>query len=645
MTSPSRATAALAAVLLTSTLSLAAPTSALAAPTGVAGAAGVDLIHVDALEFPGTLDVADVAVSPAAVVVDYAGIAGGSETATARAANLDVDVLSGALPLSGLIVEATQAAPPRNETPNDTELVTVPLSPIASATVARAIAHAPGYGTACPPLGEPIATATSFVADPNVVPDGSGSGLVSAANGGGTVSTNANVSLVEVEGQGTRAVQATATTQLTQIDIAGLVRVNVLAPPVVTATATGTPGTATVTYSEPVLQIVDPTTGAVLGELNGTDGNTTFDALAPVLTLSVGTLVAEIADDGTSASGSAVLLDIALLSGAPIPGTAVHIAIAGGNAAAAAPVGGVLCPDGETPTGDPLAGVRKYPTSSIVQPGATFDYVLNVPNQGPCTLTDVTVTDVISGPPGTSVVATTPDGAAVDGLTVTWSGQGPIAPGESLVYRVTVQVPADAPAGAKLSDTLTVTADCDGTPVDHDVTVDLPEVGDMPNSGCSLAGSNKASTHLEVVRGQQFTYLVQLLNSGDQPCTGIAVTDTLPAGTTFVACSDGCTNTGQDVNWSVANLAAGAGRTLTVTVEVDEDASGSLPNVATADPANGTPVKVTDPGPKVTDESVPAPPKPALPRVDELPATGGGLAFGALGLLGGAGLLRRGWRP
>src|SRR5262249_18194220 len=143
-------------------------------------------------------------------------------------------------------------------------------------------------------------------------------------------------------------------TQLTGITLfkgmPNAITINVLAPPVVTAEASGKNGGAKVTYSEPILQVVQG--GMVVGELNAATGNTTLD-LSPLAPLALGTLTSHVASDGTSATGSADLLDVNVLT-APLPiDPGLRIAIAAGSVSAKVPSGGIDCSGGaSTGTGN-----------------------------------------------------------------------------------------------------------------------------------------------------------------------------------------------------------------------------------------------------------------------------------------------------
>jgi uncharacterized repeat protein (TIGR01451 family) len=81
----------------------------------------------------------------------------------------------------------------------------------------------------------------------------------------------------------------------------------------------------------------------------------------------------------------------------------------------------------------------------------------------------------------------------------------------------------------------------------------------------------KDDAQATVLSGDTLTYTLTISNVGTQGATGVMVTDTLPALTTFVAASDGGTESGGVVTWPAFDLAAGGIVTRTVTVRVDDD--------------------------------------------------------------------------
>jgi uncharacterized repeat protein (TIGR01451 family) len=505
--------------------------------------------------------------------------------------------------------------------------------------LARATAHSRWPASGCVPPGTPIALGQSEVTDPRVLVGQApvGDALVALANSqGSTVYTKSTVGLINVAGQTTKGLQSVAHTQLTGVTLfkgsANELTINVLAPPVVTATVTGKPGGAKVEYTEPILQIVQG--GSILGELNAVDINQQITIPGGILDLKIGQLTKTESPDGTKATGEASLLTLELL-GAGLPIEVVSpLSIAAAKVSASVPAGGVECPAGD----NPLRDAHKDLSAADVSPGSTFTYTVAVPNRGACTLTKVKVVDEVTGAPGTTIVSTAPAATTTEGLKMTWEDIGPIAPNETKTLVITVKVPDNAPSGFVYKNNMTVTGLCDGSPAEKSDTITGPTVSARLSGPCDLSDSNKASSHTEVMQGQTFNYYIHLFNTGGQPCTAVTVTDTLIDNVEFVACTDGCTANGKTLTWTIPTIEPDHSKTLVITVKASGTApmGTKLPNAAVAKPASGQAGNVKTPGPAISTKSVLAAPNPAR-RSGQLPATGGGMLVGlGLGLMGAA---------
>lgn len=604
-------------------LAVAAVTSgtAGAATTGYSGYSSAEIVGVNALDIPGTFDLANASVAPATAAVSSTGGLANGKVSGATATNLDVNLLSGAIPLDNLLVQAAQSAPPNNPTATTKQLLSLPANPLLDATLAEATAHARDITPpTCPAIGTPIADSSSYLANATVlngVVPGTSTAVLAVDNAqGATVSTHSSVELASVSGQSTDGVLSTATTQLTAITLfkgtAEALTINVLAPPTITAEATGQPGGATVTYTEPILQVVQG--GKVLGTLDAKDADLTLPL--GIGHLSLGTLsdVTQ-ASNGTKAAGNAVLLNVTVGgTGTPLP-TVVNLSVAPLTANAVVPAGGVVCAP-TAPVTNPLNEVHKDLSATVAYPSTPFQYTVVVPNRGTCTLTSVHVTDTISAPAGTTVTATSPTASSVNGLVTTWDDIGPLAPNETKNLVITVTPPSNLTPGAAFSNSVTVTGDCNGVPVSKTATISGPTGAALPTTTtCSLAGSNKAADHLQVFDGESFDYFIHVLNSSGVPCDGVTVTDTLGPNVSFVSCTGGCTASGSTVTWSIGTLAPGASLDESVTVLTSSSAATgtTLPNTATITPTNGSAQTVSTAGPTVTGTSVLAPPSPASP--------------------------------
>ena len=86
-----------------------------------------------------------------------------------------------------------------------------------------------------------------------------------------------------------------------------------------------------------------------------------------------------------------------------------------------------------------------------------------------------------------------------------------------------------------------------------------------------------------MVAGQQLTYTLLVTNHGPSNASGVTVADTLPAGVTYVSATTTqgtVAATGGTLTASLGNLARDAQATVTVLVNVDPAARGTLVNSA-----------------------------------------------------------------
>lgn len=639
MSRPTRRRAA-AAVSAVSLLTLAGSTlvatpAALAAPASGAytANAAADLVHLNAVDIAGVVNVADVTVGPATSAVSTAT----SPRVTAHATNVAASVLD-AIDLN-LVADARQTAPPDHAVGDHAELLTLPLAPLLTATVTSADAHARWQADdTCLTTG-PLSTSQSKVADLAVLPGAaSGADVISLHNSndpsGAVVSTTA-VSLVKPTGSSTHGVASRSTTQITSLNIADALVVDVLTAPRVYALATGVGSTSKVDLTQPVIAINGTT------YLAGQDLAPIAIPGGPVIELSVGQLTKTVAANGTSASGSGYLLHLTVLD---VTGTITlaDLTVGGTSASATAPLGGINC----TPlTDDPLRDARKDASATSVNAGQTFDYTITVPNRGNADLTNVKVVDTVSGSPALTLVKAVPAPVSSSGNTYTFS-LGTITPNQTKTITMTFEVPAGADIDTEYSNKAVITAIYGDTAVAKTVSTPYPSVDGAGPSGCDLSRSTKFASHLEVTTGETFTYYVNAFNQGGTACTTVEVKDALPSGTAFVSCTKGCTHDGQLVTWTISKLAAGASAQLAVVVRTTAT-SGALPNTADVTADSGTPGHPSTPGPTVTNVSVLSPSDPAsradIGGDDNLARTGGAplLALGGFGALALAYGLRR----
>lgn len=476
-------------------------------------------------------------------------------------------------------------------------------------------------------------------------------------------------------------------------DLDSLIEIDVVQTPNYIVSATGLPGGAKVEGDDPVVDVSiggDPiitldsdhqTTDAVLTDLVLGDlldlaaPGTVMDllddlglgALEPLITpieSAIQTALAELQPvvrlsiplsktataDGTQASVSASILRVEILPpnalgaaeplaallnqivgalGADLDGPLLALDLGPLGASVVAPAGGITCGEPQ----NPLRELNKHASALEVAPGGTFEYNIAVPNRGPCALTDVKVTDVVTGPAGFEIVGTEPAGT-IEGGKVTFD-LGNLAVNQTKNITITVKVPEGAKDGDTFDDVVTASGTCDGRTVTKDDRVDdTPTVRDDFSGPCNVQFSNKDASHIQVTAGQTFSYYVHAFNSGGEPCNDVTITDTLDSRVSFVSCNKSCTHEGNQVTWKVDSIPGGSSVILSVVVKVNDDATGVLENAAIITPSNGKPTTVKTRGPVVGPDSIPKDPGPASRH--PLPKTGGVVPT-AVALLLGAG--------
>ncbi|MGH9136585.1 MAG: hypothetical protein ACRD0G_05995 [Acidimicrobiales bacterium] len=559
---------------------------------------------------------ADVAVAPNSTVAD----SGGTPRTQADAANLDAALLE-QLDLSDLLSRVHDEAPP-DDGPSEDELLGLPVPPLLNASVANVFAQARWAGdNRCIDANTPLAESDSAVADLSLLELPTGGDVADLGPGAAHSSTEINLPAIPDPDFDRRAVEAVATTDLAELNLlGGEVQVRVASPPVLTATVTGLDGGASVDYTTPLVQVTIAGGDPIELDPSGSPLDITLPSNPLIgLSLRLGQPEGIVeAADGTTAAGTVSLLSLDLTVGAadPLPPIVeASLDIAPLAAAASVSRGGLIC--GELPE------IRKDVSASVVAPGGTFTYSVLVNNIRPdCTVTDVVLTDVVVGPAGTTIAGVEPaeppatitpeeNGAR---HTLVWD-IGELAPLESRTFHITVQVPADAQANQTYSDFATFSGTCNGAPFERPGEIrDIPRIF-VPEGPCNLRGSNKAASHVEVFPGESFDYYVHLLNSGAEPCTGVSVTDSVDPRVDVVSCNRGCTVSadGRTVTWDIGTVGPGSSLTLSITVRVKADATGTLENTAIIRSNENPDLSRSVTGPLISDRSVLAPLSPAGP--------------------------------
>jgi len=214
--------------------------------------------------------------------------------------------------------------------------------------------------------------------------------------------------------------------------------------------------------------------------------------------------------------------------------------------------------------------------------GANLTYAVKLTNSGPSTATSITLTDTL--PPGVTFVSATNN-----------LGNCNHAAGV-----VTCSI-ASLSAGVGTVATIVVTPNSAGT-ITNNATVTAAEADPNSANNSTMAATtvtlsadisvNSADSPDPVTVGSNVTYTLSISNNGPSSATSLTLTNTLPAGATFVSANSsqgGCSQAGGVVTCNLGNLSSGSGATATIVVT--PLAAGTITNfvVATAaepDPAS-----------------------------------------------------------
>ena len=286
---------------------------------------------------------------------------------TADAANFRITVGGHHLPLP-TVVSQHAGSDHAHPTTADLDLSHTPLAPAVRARLLQGSAQARWNGTAAPPAGQPISRSSTTAADLTLLGAGMKHGLTAPdhlltgftrqalVTLPGTVRSTAQVSLRDVPGRSGRAVVATSTVRIAKLSVfagsSSEIQVRVVADPVLTAVSTGHPGSSTVNYRAPILEVRH--SGHTLGRLDARHPSMDVPLVHGLprqlnlgaVRLSLGKLATH--RRGAAVSGTAALLDVKVL---PVghDAAAAELTVGSQAASALAPTDGV----NPTPPGNP----------------------------------------------------------------------------------------------------------------------------------------------------------------------------------------------------------------------------------------------------------------------------------------------------
>lgn len=160
-------------------------------------------------------------------------------------------------------------------------------------------------------------------------------------------------------------------------------------------------------------------------------------------------------------------------------------------------------------TSDPAEG-------SQVKPGDVITYTVKITNESSLFMPAVTVTDVVSGP-ATVMPGSLPQGATLDGKTITWTGNVEANQTVELTYQVVVDLDATAPA---VVGNVVTSDDMSNTPEEVPST-------EHPVRTVVLAKTSTPETGSKVKSGDFIKYKVTATNPSESDFKDVTVTDDL----------------------------------------------------------------------------------------------------------------------
>lgn len=193
--------------------------------------------------------------------------------------------------------------------------------------------------------------------------------------------------------------------------------------------------------------------------------------------------------------------------------------------------------------------LRKTASADTVHPGDLLSYTLTVTHSHAfAPAGSAVITDTI--PAGTTFVSASEPYELAGGTQVVWQKSEPLGAEESWSVELVVQVNAES-HGPILNDTYSASSDYVSEVAGEPLSTEV-----LPEYTLSLA---KEACTCVVSTGSLLTYTLSSANlsSWQLPLHGVALSDTIPAGTVFVSASAPYTQTGEVITWQLAELANG----------------------------------------------------------------------------------------
>jgi uncharacterized repeat protein (TIGR01451 family) len=344
-----------------------------------------------------------------------------------------------------------------------------------------------------------------------------------------------------------------------------------------TATNLGVSDAASVSITDTVAA---PFTFVSLSQTTGPTFSCTMPALG-----AIGTITCNRASLAVSATATFTLV-LRAAAAAPAGGSAANTATITATTADPAPDNNQSTATTTIVTSAEVGVGKTGPATAVA--GANVSYSITVTNAGPSDAATVSLSDTV--PANTTFVsANQTTGPAFSCLTPAVGGTGTITctiatlpAGASATFAIVLQVAPNQTGSVVNTTTVSTTTPDPNSGNDASTTTATA----ASSADVRVAKSGPPSTPA----GTNVTYTVTVANAGPSDAGNVSLTDTLPAGTTFVSASQttgptfscltpavGGTGT---IACTIATLPAGASATFAIVLAVTPDATGSITNTA-----------------------------------------------------------------
>lgn len=205
-----------------------------------------------------------------------------------------------------------------------------------------------------------------------------------------------------------------------------------------------------------------------------------------------------------------------------------------------------------------------FTSTTTAKPGDTIEYRIVYKNSGRGAATNVRISDTIAS---RQTYVSCTGGCTTVGtpVTVKWK-LGTVGAGASRTVTFKVKLSSSFPSGTtKVKNSASVITDEECQKRSNETTVSVKPAPPAVPKLTLVKSADKTS----VVAGNTIRYSLTYGNSGNGAATSATISETIPSGTSFVACTGTCAAGGGTVTYQLGTVNPGATGNVTLTVKVD----------------------------------------------------------------------------